>query len=112
MSIEELVPRPESFEVFRRDRLKFIPDKSGCYVLTTFTRVVLYVGLSVNLRRRIGEHLDSKEKTNATELGRAVLVHWLASNDLNKIERTWLNIHIASEGCMPVLNQAYSPTST
>ena len=60
----------------------------------------------------MNEHLDNPEKTNTTKLGRAVIFHWIESNDVNKIERTWLNIHIQNEGCYPELNKIYSPTFT
>jgi len=81
-------------------------------VLTTFERDVLYIGLTVNLRRRLSEHLDSEAKTGLTAQGRAVLFHWVEAREINKIERTWLNIHLLNEGCLPILNSVYSPTST
>jgi hypothetical protein len=80
-------------------------------VLTTFEKLVLYVGLATNLRRRMNEHLDSPEKTRATEKGRSVLFHWLETPDINKVERTWLNIHVQHEGAYPPLNKIYSPVS-
>jgi len=81
-------------------------------VLTTFSREVLYLGLANNLRRRMNQHLDNPTKTNHTKLGRAVLFHWIESPDTNKIERTWMNIHIQNEGVLPALNRSYSPTVT
>lgn len=81
-------------------------------MLTTFSKEVLYVGLADNLRRRMNQHLDNPTKTDETKLGRAVLFHWIESPDTNKIERTWMNIHIQSEGVLPVLNRFYSPTAT
>ena len=53
----------------------------------------------------MGQHLDNPEKTGLTKLGRPVLFHWLESMDLQKIERTWLNIHIEHEGVFPELNR-------
>ena len=64
------------------------------------------------LRRRINEHLDCAEETALTERGRVVLAHWIEATEINKIERTWLNIHLLNEGALPVLNSLYSPTST
>ncbi|MEJ0025665.1 MAG: GIY-YIG nuclease family protein [Rhizomicrobium sp.] len=112
MNIEALVPQPSGCEPFKRNRERFVPEKSGCYVLTTFSKEVLYVGLADNLRRRMNDHLDSPTKTDETKLGRAVLFHWIESTDTNKIERTWMNIHIQNEGVLPVLNRSYSPTAT
>jgi hypothetical protein len=112
MKLELLVPKPLVSEPFRRSRERFVPEKAGCYALTTFEREVLYIGLSVNLRRRVNEHLDSAAKTELTEHGRAVLIHWIETPEVNKIERTWMNIHLVTEGRLPILNSAYSPTST
>jgi hypothetical protein len=72
---------------------------------------VLYVGLATNLRKRINDHLDCPEKTRETVKGRAVLFHWLETADINKVERTWMNIHIQHEGALPLLNKVYSPVS-
>lgn len=111
MNLEKLIPPPVCKEAFRLDREKFIPEKSGCYVLTNFSGIVLYIGLAKNLRRRMNDHLKNPAKTNETVFGRAIMFHWLISDDLNKIERTWLNTHIENDGLLPVLNKIYSPTS-
>ena len=112
MNVRELVPQPLDREAFRRNRLRYIPEASGCYVLATFSGVVLYIGLASNIRRRMGQHLDNPEKTGETTFGRAVLFHWTIGNNTNQIERTWLNIHVQHEGIYPILNKIYSPTST
>ena len=112
MKLLLLAPGPTASEPFRRSRERFIPCRPGCYVLTNVELDVLYIGLTVNLRRRISEHLDSPEKTKLTTRGRAVLFHWIEVEELNKVERTWLNIHLINEGNLPVLNSIYSPTST
>jgi len=112
MNIQALVPRPKSKRRFHRSSQRFVADRAGCYVLTTFGDVVLYVGLTDDLRRRIGEHLDDPKKIAETLLGRAFWFHWLETMDLNKIERTWMNIHIENEGSLPELNGIYSPTFT
>lgn len=111
MNVSTLTPLPDKREPFRRNRERFIPTVPGCYVLTTFEGVVLYIGLAVDLRRRLNDHLDSPAKTNLTEKGRAVFFYWIETDDTNKIERTWLNIHIQHEGTMPILNRIYSPVS-
>jgi len=112
MNICELIPQPPHCETFKRDRVRFIPDTSGCYVLSTFARSVLYVGLTDNLRRRMVAHLDSPGKNSVTKLGRATLFHWIECLETNKIERTWMNIHISHEGLLPPLNGVYSATHT
>jgi len=111
MNILALIPSPTHREIFKRDRERFVPVTSGCYVLTTFDGIVLYIGLSNNLRKRMDEHLDNPQKTKPNERGRAIFFSWIESEDTNKIERTWMNIHIQHEGSLPVLNRIYSPTS-
>ncbi len=105
-----LSPTPIRWEPFSRNKAKFVPDGSGCYVLTTFEDHVLYVGLAVNLRRRFNDHLDNPEKTKPTEEGRATKFYWVETTDNNRIERTWLNIHVSNEGRYPLLNKVFSPT--
>lgn len=99
-------------ETFKRYRERFVPENPGCYVLTTFSKVILYIGLTANLRARMNNHLDSEVKTGETTLGRAVLFFWIESDDTNKIERTWMNTHIQREGRLPILNSMYSPVQT
>jgi hypothetical protein len=59
----------------------------------------------------MNEHLDNPQKTCQTKNGRPILFFWIESEEINKIERGWMNIHIQHEGRMPELNKMYSPTS-
>ena len=111
MNVAELTPLPAKRELFKRSRCRFVPDASGCYVLTTFNGCILYIGLTQALRRRMQEHLDNREKTTETLLGRATFFYWLESTELNKLERTWLNTHVVKEAALPLLNRMYSPVS-
>jgi hypothetical protein len=58
------------------------------------------------------QHLDTPQKVAPTPLGRATWIYWLDTLDTNKVERTWLNMHLLAEGSLPVLNSLYSPTAT
>ena len=111
MNVGELVPPPIRAEPFRRDRQSHVPAVAGCYALTTLTGLILYVGLTVNLRARMGNHLDTPEKVSPTPHGRAVFFHWLAPADTQAVERAWLNAHQLATGLRPVLNKADSPVS-
>jgi len=88
-----------------------MPDKPGSYVLTTFSKKVMYVGLAKSLRRRRNQHLDSEQKTAVTGIGKAIFFLWGETEEVNKVERTWMKIHIQHEGALPLLNSAYSPTA-
>jgi predicted GIY-YIG superfamily endonuclease len=111
MKVGELVPEPHHREPFRRNRERFIPTESGCYVLTTFELEVLYVGLTNSLRRRMKEHLDNEDKRAITEKGRAIFFYWFEGEDIARIERTWMAAHLNREGTLPVLNKVFSPVS-
>ena len=112
MNAIELVPSPSHWNTFRRSKERFVPETSGCYVLSTFSGVVLYIGQATNLRRRMNNHLDDPNKTESTVFGRAALFHWLECSQIATIERTWMNIHIQHDGVLPVLNRTYAPVST
>jgi hypothetical protein len=111
MTIDMLVPLPTSRENFKRNCVKFVSEKSGCYVLTTFGNVVLYIGQALNIRNRMVNHLDTPEKTRENPEGRAIFFYWLEYDDIGKLERTWLNTHVQHEGRYPILNKLYSPVS-
>lgn len=111
MTVDKLIPAPSNHENFKRNCLTFVSEKPGCYVLTTFGRVVLYVGQAVNIRRRMNQHLDDMQKTTETALGRAIFFYWLEYENIGMLERTWLNIHIENEGVLPILNKVNSPVS-
>lgn len=109
MKVEKLVPPPSGRLSFRRSHQKFLGPRPGCYALVTFSGVVLYVGLTINLHRRMGNHLDTPAKTAETAEGRAFWFYWKETAQINKVERTWMNIHIQHEGRIPILNSIYSP---
>jgi hypothetical protein len=59
----------------------------------------------------MSEHLDSTAKTGETQNGRATMFYWFETDDLQKVERTWLNIYELDQGVPPILNRAKSPLS-
>jgi hypothetical protein len=109
MKVEGLIPKPERKELFKLNRQKFVPNVSGCYVLTNFGGEILYIGLASDLRRRFGQHLDSREKIGPTPHGVAYFFYWLEGAYLEKLERTWMNSHTLTEGRLPCLNKVSSP---
>ena len=111
MTVDDLLPRPIASEPFRRDRQVHVPAVRGCYVLTTASGTILYLGLSVDLRGRMGQHLDAPEKVAPTVDGRAVLFHWLEVDNIEAVERGWLNSHRVAEGRLPILNKMNSPVA-
>lgn len=109
MKIGELKPSTEGQEAFRRDRHRYIPRLSGCYVLTNVEGRILYIGQSVDLCQRFNEHLSNMVKIAPTPEGRAALFYWRLTSDIDALERGWLNAHRVVEGRLPYLNTNDSP---
>jgi excinuclease UvrABC nuclease subunit len=70
------------WELFSRNKVKFVPVELGCYVLATFNEQILYVGLAVILQRRLNERLVDPAKTKLTAEGRATKFFWLSMSML------------------------------
>src|SRR5882762_8860988 len=101
MKIEKLSPLPEKRVLFAWSHHAQIPAQSGCYVLTTFSGDVLYVGLAKsNIRDRMGVHLDTDEKRAIGTLGAAYWFYYILrdSKEVAAIERGWINQSILETG--------------
>ncbi len=111
MTVNNLIPQPQSRVRFSLSNWKLVPKSSGCYALTTFDGVILYLGLSENLHRRFSEHRDTDAKRLPTQSGLATWFYYLLcdSEQLNRVERTWLNEYVTEHGVLPVLNKINSP---
>lgn len=106
MKVCDLKPQPMHSEPFQLRRSKYVPEQPGCYALTTFDDDILYIGRSVNLRQRMQQHLEDKEKTEMTEFGKALTFHWLGGLEFpEQIEIAWINLHESVEGHKPVMNK-------
>ena len=111
MLVSLLIPQTEKRVEFSRSWVVATPVVSGCYVLTTFLGEILYIGQSINLARRMEEHLDDPVKTGATPFGKAFWFYYelLESHRLDSLERGWMNAHIRTEGCLPFFNGVNPP---
>ena len=107
----QLIPAVTKSEAFRIGSAKFVPANGGCYVLCSAIGTILYIGLTKDLRARMTQHLSNPQKTLETAAGRAVLFYWLEAENIQALERAWMNEHIANEGALPVLNKVFSPVS-
>lgn len=92
--------------MFRGDAQRLVPARSGCYALTTVEEEILYIGLSIDMNRRMGEHLDDPEKNCDTPMGRAVFFRFscFAEGEIERIEQELLADCIAHEGFEPWFN--------
>jgi len=113
MTVKELIPTPKDKVHFQLASYKFIPKKSGCYILTTFDNDILYIGLSTNLYDRFQQHLCDSEKTKHTKDGKAFWFYYMEYDlkKLQQLERTWINHFKAMHGRFPILNKVNSPLS-
>ena len=111
MIIQNLKPSPIDKFNFKLSSIKNIPKESGCYVLTTFSGDILYIGLAVNLQNRFKQHLDNINKISPTSNGKAVWFYFKLYDpkNLNKLERSWINQYVETHGEFPILNKVNSP---
>ena len=111
MKVADLKPVPDRSGDFSHRGARSVPETAGCYSLSTFGNEILYVGLSVNLRARCLQHLDSDEKRGVTGRGRAFRFHFLqlaTERDLHRVERGGMNQYVLEHGTLPELNKIYS----
>ncbi len=111
MNINKLTPAPQGKTNFRLSCYYKIPQDSGCYVLTSYEGDILYIGQSVDIRRRFEQHLDDSKKTNTTPKGRAFWFYWLEWDavKLNSLESGWLNTYLSIIGELPIMNSQNPP---
>jgi hypothetical protein len=70
----------------------------------------IFVHPGVWLRHEIVEPYGlTVSKVAEHQAGRAALFHWRECDELEGLERGWLNLHIVKEGCLPLFNKAESP---
>ncbi len=103
MKISLLKPVTENKINFSYPNLLSVPEKSGCYALTTNDGEILYIGQSNNIYRRLVEHFHDDEKRSRTPWG---VVYWAyyklcSPIDRDSLERGWLN----EVGVLPFFNK-------
>ncbi len=84
-----------------------VPDRPGCYVIANMYEGVLYIGQTVNLRRRMGEHLSDKRMTQRTALGLPSWFYYkyVSDADLINTEGSLLSAYKFVRGELPLLNR-------
>lgn len=105
MKIEKLDDTPTERVAFKLRSARKVPNVSGCYILTSAYRDILYIGRAVNIHRRLLGHLDNKLKTNPTSCPPPRYFYYLSTDEIEKLEDKWLRIYQAKEGLLPPLNK-------
>ena len=103
MLVSDLLPKADGKVKFNYSALDKSPAESGCYIITTFDGTILYIGQSDNIRRRMEEHLDEKEKTKETPWGVSFWLYYKLydKTKLNELEREWTNEYKLKMGKRP-----------
>ncbi len=111
MKVNELTLPPKYKIKFSLSSYYKLPQKSGCYVMTTHNEDILYIGKSDNIQRRFKEHLNDSNKTGTTSKGHVVWFHWLECDEkkLRSLEGGWLNFYSATIGERPIMNLIDAP---
>jgi excinuclease UvrABC nuclease subunit len=73
---------------------------------------IVYIGQAKSLRQRVLQHFERGRHREETTYGRASLLRFLNINDaeqLNALERGWLNQCVLADGNLPPLNLVEGP---
>lgn len=110
MLVDKLDPVPKERVEFSLSRVICIPDKTGCYALTSHDNVILYIGKG-HLAKRIDAHLNNREKKGMTPHGKVYWFYYIEclSYEMNQLESGWINQHKIVEGIKPYLNKIDPP---
>lgn len=112
MLVSSLTPKTEEWVKFSLDVLWKVPEESGCYVITNYDGVILYIGQAVNIHNRMEQHLNDGEKRGKTPWGVAFWFYYLLCPklELNDLERGWVNEHrLKEKGQLPFFNKVNPP---
>lgn len=107
MKIHTLDPQLTGRIQFRFSESLRVPENSGCYALSNIHDDILYIGMSVNLRQRMEQHLGDPRMTGRTSLGLATWFYygfWLPE-EIAVVEEQFLFMFKANEGRLPPLNR-------
>ena len=110
MIIQELRPEIEQRIIFQYPKVGEVPTGPGCYVLTTFSETIIYIGRAINLQRRVEQHLDNPEKRQRTPWGVAywVCIRQCPTNDIADLEIWWIEQHkLMTGGQLPYFNKIH-----
>lgn len=107
MKVTELRPSLLDRVQFRFSESIRVPETSGCYALSSIFNDVIYIGKSVNLCRRMQQHLEDSRMTKLTSHGLATWFNYgiLSPAEINRIEIQLLFAFKALEGQLPPLNR-------
>ena len=104
LELDETIDERTSFDV-RFSGL--LPNVSGCYCISNIYEEVLYIGQTIDLRRRMSEHLSDPRMTGKTAQGLPSWFHCkqVHPKKLDQVEGSLLSAYKYSEGDLPALNR-------
>ncbi len=112
MKLADLRPQPECVTTFEYRFLRALPPTPGCYVLSTASDDIIYIGQAKSLQSRLLQHWENGRHKETTIYGRVSKVSTIAVSDLaalNAYERGWINLCELADGLRPPLNKMGAP---
>lgn len=108
MRIDQLGLAWDFTTYFQLSSVPEVPSGAGVYVLCNVYREVLYIGQSVDVARRLSQHLEDRRMTGPVKGGRAnlVFVKRVLEHDLIDEENRLLFKFKSMVGSRPALNRA------
>ena len=112
MKVSILRPECSNEVEFSETSVLDIPMLPGCYVLSNWSKDILYIGQAKSLRSRIYSHLADFAKISMTAMGKVYWIHYALYDEfsLNRLERGWTQQHENHEGSLPILNRIQPPS--
>ena len=107
MKVDQLGSAWDYTTYFQLSSIPSVPSRSAVYVLCNVYREVLYIGQSVDVARRLGQHLEDRRMTGPVKEGRCylVFVKWVPKRDLLDEEERLLFRFKSVVGRRPSLNR-------
>ena len=107
MKIRECAPEMQNKLAFNRHENIGLSSIPGCYCITNIYCEILYIGKTVNLNTRMGQHLHDPRMRQRTNIGLASWFYYVEvpDRDLHVREEELLGRYIFKEGVLPPLNR-------
>ena len=92
---------------FRLSENLRVPEIAGCYILANIDDDILYIGQTIDVSKRMQQHLSDPRMIELTSMGLASWFYWgiWPTNEIRTVEERLLFNFKAIEGRLPPLNR-------
>ena len=96
---------------FSYQKYSLIPKESGVYAITNYKGDILYIGISINLKKRFSDHIDSNKFHDITPIGKSYWFYYILKDPQNhrKFERGLIHHIELFDGALPWFNKYRPP---